>query len=287
MTKWKSSKGLRYIGTKDLENQFTPSVLLDKEGLEMKTFDLSEKIALIIGGSQGIGFAIAKGLAAAGATVIIANRKIENGQRAAESLKKEGFQAVAIPADITDKSSVESLISQVISDFKRIDILVNSAGAMVRKPIEDITEEDWEYVINTNLKGLFFCCQIAGREMIRQKKGRIINISSLRSQKMASNRSVYAISKAGVSNSTRVFAYEWAKHNITVNAIAPGTIITEFNQKHFEEHPDELAEIVKTIPRGRPGYPSDCVSAALFLASDESDFVTGQILFADGGTSIC
>ena len=104
---------------------------------------------------------------------------------------------------------------------------------------------------------------------------------------MAPNRSVYAISKGGVSNLTRAFAYEWAKHNVTVNAIAPGTIITEFNRKHFEEHPEDLAEIVKSIPRGRPGYPADCVSAALFLASDESDFVTGQILFADGGTSIC
>lgn len=253
----------------------------------MTAFDLSDKIALIIGGSQGIGLAIAKGLAAAGATIIIANRKMENGQKAAESLEKEGFKAVAIPADITDKSSVESLVSQVINDFKRIDILVNSAGAMVRKAAEDITEEDWDYVMNVNLKGLFFCCQIAGREMIRQKKGRIINISSLRSQKMAPNRSPYATSKGGVSNLTRALAYEWAKHNITVNAIAPGTIITEFNRKYFEEHPEDLAEIVKSIPKGRPGYPADCVSAALFLASDESDFVTGQILFADGGTSIC
>ena len=253
----------------------------------MKTFDLSEKIALIIGGSQGIGFAIAKGLATAGATIIIANRNIKNGQKAVKSLKEDGFQAVAIPTDITNRSSVESLISQIINDFRRIDILVNSAGAMVRKPVEDITEEDWEYVINTNLKGLFFCCQIAGREMIRQKKGKIINISSIRSQKMAPNRSVYAISKGGVTNLTRVFAYEWANQNVTVNAIAPGTIITEFNRKHFEEHPEDLTEIVKSIPKGRPGYPSDCVTAALFLASDESDFVTGQILFADGGTSIC
>ena len=253
----------------------------------MKTFDLSEKVAIVTGGSQGIGFAIAKGLAAAGATIIIANRKIENGRRAVDSLKKEGFEAVAIPTDITDKSSVESLVSKVMSDFGRIDILVNSAGAMVRKPAEDITEEDWDYVMNTNLKGLFFCCQAAGREMMRNKKGRIINISSLRSQKMAPNRSAYASSKAGVSNLTRALAYEWGKYNITVNAIAPGTIITEFNRKHFEEHPDELAEIVKSIPKGRPGYPSDCVSAAAFLASDEADFVTGQILFADGGTSIC
>lgn len=253
----------------------------------MKRFDLSGKVAIIIGGSQGIGFAIASGLAAAGATIIIANRKIESGQRAAESLSKDGFKAVAIPADITDRSSVESLISKAISDFGKIDVLVNSAGAMVRKPIEDITEQDWDYVMNTNLKGLFFCCQIAGREMVRQGKGRIINISSLRSQKMAPNRSVYAISKAGVSNLTRAFAYEWGKHGVTVNAIAPGTIITDFNRRHFEEHPDELAEIVKSIPKGRAGYPSDCVSAAVFLASDESEFVTGQVLFADGGTSIC
>jgi 2-deoxy-D-gluconate 3-dehydrogenase len=258
-----------------------------KQGGEMKTTDLSGKIALVVGGSQGIGFAIAEGLAAAGATIIIANRKIENGRRAAGSLRKEGFQATAIAADITNKSSVESLVSRVVNDYKRIDILVNSAGAMVRKPVEDITEEDWEYVINTNLKGLFFCCQIAGGEMVRQKKGRIINISSLRSQKMAPDRSVYAISKGGVSNLTRAFAYEWARHNVTVNAIAPGTIITEFNRKHFEDHPDDLDRIVSSIPKGRPGYPSDCVSAALFLASDESDFVTGQILFADGGTSIC
>jgi len=253
----------------------------------MNLFDLSPKVAIVTGGNQGIGFAIAKGLATAGATVIIANRRAAEGEKAAESLRKEGLNAVAIPSDVTSKSSVEALVAKVISDFGRIDILVNNAGVMVRKPVEDISEEDWDYVINTNLKGLFFCCQLVGREMIRNKKGRIINISSLRSQKMAANRSVYAVSKAGVSNLTRALAYEWGKHNITVNAIAPGTIITDINRKHFEDHPDELAEIIKSIPRGRAGHPSDCVSAAIFLASDASDFVTGQTLFADGGTSIC
>lgn len=253
----------------------------------MDMFDLSPKVAIVTGGNQGIGFAIARGLATAGATVVIANRRAAEGEKAAESLRKEGLNAAAIPADVTSMSSVETLVAKVISDFGRIDILVNNAGLMVRKPVEDITEEDWDSVINTNLKGMFFCCQIVGREMIRNKKGRIINISSLRSQKMAANRSVYAISKGGVFNLTRVFAYEWGKHNITVNAIAPGTIITDFNRKHFEDHPDELAEIVKSIPIGRAGNPSDCISAALFLASDASDFVTGQTLFADGGTSIC
>jgi NAD(P)-dependent dehydrogenase (short-subunit alcohol dehydrogenase family) len=261
--------------------------LYSKEELIMNMCDLSQKVAVVTGGNRGIGFAIAKGLASAGAAVVIANRRAEEGEKAAKSLRKEGLKAVAIPADITSMSSVRALVARVISDFGKIDILVNNAGLMVRKPVEDITEEDWNSVINTNLKGMFFCCQIVGREMIRNKKGRIINISSLRSQKMAPNRSVYAISKGGVSNLTRAFAYEWGKHNITVNAIAPGTIITDFNRKHFEDHPEELAEIVKSIPKGRAGNPSDCVSAAIFLASDESDFVTGQTVFADGGTSIC
>lgn len=253
----------------------------------MDMFDLSQKVAIITGGNQGIGFAIAKGLATAGATVIIANRRLAEGERAAESLRKEGLDAIAVPTDVTSRSSIEALVSSVISKFSKIDILVNNAGLMIRKPVEEITEEDWDSVMNTNLKGIFFCSQIVGQEMVRGGKGRIINISSVRSQKIASNRSVYAISKAGVSNLTRVFAYEWGKHNITVNAIAPGTIITDFNRKHFEDHPDELAEIVRSTPRGRAGDPLDCVSAALFLASDASGFVTGHILFADGGTTIC
>ncbi|MFQ5997530.1 MAG: SDR family NAD(P)-dependent oxidoreductase [Dehalococcoidales bacterium] len=253
----------------------------------MKVFDLSQKVAIVTGGNQGIGFAIAQALATAGATVVIANRRATEGEKAVESLRKEGLNAMAIPTDVTSIPSVEALVAKVISDFGKIDILVNNAGFMVRKPIEEITEEDWDNVINVNLKAMFFCSQLVGKEMIRNKKGRIINISSLRSQKMAPNRSVYAISKGGVTNVTRVFAYEWGKHNITVNAIAPGTIITDFNRQHFEDHPDELAEIVKSIPRGRAGNPSDCVTAALFLASDASDFVTGQTVFADGGTSIC
>jgi len=253
----------------------------------MEIFDLSGKIAVVTGGNQGIGFAVARGLASTGATIVIANRRAAAGQSAAESLQKDGFNAVAIPTDVTNQSSVATLVSKVTNDFGKIDILVNNAGVMVRKPVEDITEEDWDYVINTNLKGLFFCCQLVGKEMIRNKKGRIINISSVRAQKMAPNRSVYAISKAGVSNLTRVLAFEWGKYNITVNAIAPGTTITDINRKHFEERPEELREIIKSIPRGREGYPLDYVGAVIFLASDASDFVTGQTLFADGGTTIC
>ena len=253
----------------------------------MNIFDLPGRIAIVTGGNRGIGLDIARGLASAGATVVIANRGEATGQEAAETLKKEGFNATAIPTDITSLTAITRLVTKVISEFGKIDILVNNAGAMVRKAAEDITEEDWDRVINTNLKGMFFCCQMVGKEMIKRKKGRIINISSVRAKKMASNRSPYAISKAGVSNLTRVLAYEWGKHNITVNAIAPGTTITDINRKHFQEHPEELKEIIKTIPRGREGYTSDYIGAAIFLASDASDFVTGQTLFADGGTTIC
>lgn len=252
----------------------------------MNIFNLSGRIALVTGGNRGIGFGIARGLASAGATVVIANRKATEGQSAAESLKKEGLNAVAIPADVSNTSSVSALVSKVISDFGRIDILVNNAGVILRKPAEEVSEEEWDYVMNTNLKGLFFCCQLVGREMIRRKKGKIINISSVVSQIAQPQRSVYATSKAGVSHLTRALALEWGKYNINVNAIGPGVTITDINKKYFEEHPEELKKSIDATPKGREAYPSDYVGAAIFLASDASDYVTGQTLLADGGMSI-
>ena len=139
----------------------------------MELFDLCGKIAIVTGGNQGIGFAIARGLASAGAMVVIANRRVAEGQSAAESLKKEGLNAVAIPTDVSSMSSVASLVSKVVSDFGKIDILVNNAGVIIRKPVEEVTEEEWDRIVNTNLKGLFFCCQRVGREMLRSKKARV------------------------------------------------------------------------------------------------------------------
>ena len=143
----------------------------------MELFDLSGKTAIVTGGNQGIGFAIARGLASAGATVVIANRRAAEGQSAAESLKKEGLNVVAVPTDVSSMSSVTSLVSKVVSDFGKIDILVNNAGVIIRKPVEEVTEEEWDSIINTNLKGLFFCCQLVGREMLRNKKGKIIQVA--------------------------------------------------------------------------------------------------------------
>jgi len=252
----------------------------------MNLFDLSGRITIVTGGNQGIGFGIAKGLASAGATVVIANRRAPEGQKAAESLQKEGLNAVAIPTDVSNKSSVEALVAKVVKDFGKLDIMVNNAGIILRKPIEDFSEEEWDQIMNTNLRGLFFCCQLAGRVMIKRKKGKIINVSSVLSQIIQPGRSVYAVAKAGVSHLTRAFALEWGKYNINVNAIAPGTTITPLNQKYFKENPEDLKKILESVPLGREAYPSDYAGVAIFLASDASNYMTGQTLIVDGGLVI-
>jgi NAD(P)-dependent dehydrogenase (short-subunit alcohol dehydrogenase family) len=252
----------------------------------VKTFDLSGKVAVVTGGNRGIGFDIARGLAGAGATVVIANRNETEGQKAAETMKKEGFNAVAVPVDVSDTASIKAMVSSVVGDLGGIDILVNNAGITRRNPAEDVSEEEWDYIMNTNLKGLFFCSQLAGREMIKKGGGKIINLSTFRTQKIAANRSVYALSKAGVSFLTRALAFEWAKHNINVNAIAPGITLTDFNRPHFEQHPEELELFKQSIAKGRVGTPSDHVGAAIYLASDASDYMTGQVLFIDGGATL-
>ena len=253
----------------------------------MEIFDLSGRIAVVTGGNRGIGLAISRGLATAGATVVIVNRKAPEGQSAAESLRKDGLSAVAIPADVTSTSSINQMVAKVIGDLGRIDILVNNTGVVVKKPATEISEEDWDYVVNTNLKAAFFCCQTVGREMIKNNKGRIINISSNASSKQQPLRSVYSTSKAGLNHLTRALAQEWAKYNINVNVLAPSVTITDMSRKYFmEEHPEALEEHLRLTPKGRVAYPEDYVGAAVFLASDASDYVTGQILFVDGGLTL-
>ncbi len=183
--------------------------------------------------------------------------------------------------------SIEALVTKVLNDYKKIDILVNNAGIVIRKPAEEFTEEEWDRIMETNLKGMFFCCQLVGRHMIKKKKGKIINISSVVAEQVQPIRSVYAISKAGVSHLTRSLALEWSKYNINVNAIAPGVTTTEMNTRFFKEHPEVLQGFVDNIPRGRAAVPEDYAGAAIFLASDASDYITGHILVVDGGMAIC
>ena len=252
----------------------------------MELFDLKEKIAIVTGGNRGIGFAVASGLAKAGAAVVIANRNADAGQKAAEVIRHKGFRATAIPTDVSSKSSVQSLVDAVLQEFSRIDILVNSAGVIDRGPVEDFSEKQYDYIMDINLKGLFFCCQLVGKQMIKQGRGKIINISSNVSEVIQAGRVVYAASKAGVSHLTRGLALEWAGHHINVNAIGPGPTITELNRKYFEDNPADLQERIDSIPMARVGEPQDLVGAAIFLASEASNYVTGQTLLVDGGSTI-
>jgi NAD(P)-dependent dehydrogenase (short-subunit alcohol dehydrogenase family) len=252
----------------------------------MGSFDLTGRVAVVTGGSRGIGLAIAEGLAGAGAVGVIANRNAGQGEEAAAKVRSKGWKAKAISADVTQRKSVESLVSQVLKEFGRIDILVNSAAIIVRKPIVEITDEEWDSLLATNLKGIFLCCQVVGRHMIERRQGKIINISSNIIQPLQPGRGVYAITKAGLTQLTRVLAFEWASFNVHVNAIAPGPTITDLNRKFFEDHPEDLKARIQSMPIGRMGQPQDHVGAALLLASSASDFITGQTIFVDGGSNL-
>jgi NAD(P)-dependent dehydrogenase (short-subunit alcohol dehydrogenase family) len=252
----------------------------------MKLCDLSGKIAIVTGGNQGIGLAIARGLAEAGATVVIANRRAAEGQKAADMLRSEKLKALAIPVDIAKLPSIDELVKKMRDKFGKIDILVNNAGVVLRKPALDFTEAEYDRIMDINLKGTFFCCQAVGREMVRQKKGKIINVSSTVSQVAQVDRAVYAASKAGISHLTRALALEWAPFNVNVNAIGPGVTHTDINRQYFQDHPEALQAFINDIPVGRAGQVDDCIGAAVFLASDAADFITGQTLIIDGGMTI-
>jgi len=252
----------------------------------MKMFDLSGKIAVVTGGNRGIGYGIASGLAEAGATVVIANREAAEGKRVAHDLTRSGLKVSAIPADVSRLPSISEMVAQVIGQFAKIDILVNNAAVTVRKPSEDFTEEDWNVVMETDLKGLFFCSQIVGKEMIKRQRGKIINVSSVNSLIASPNRTIYCAAKGGVAQLTRALAAEWAKYGIRVNAIAPGLTITDINREYFKDRPDELEKALTHIPLAASAEVSDYAGAAVFFASDASNYVTGQTLFVDGGMTI-
>jgi NAD(P)-dependent dehydrogenase (short-subunit alcohol dehydrogenase family) len=246
------------------------------------SLDLNSRIAVVIGGTSGIGLALAKGLGEAGAHVIPTGRRSDLVQCAADKIKKMGRQTLAVTADVTDRASLEALLRAVSTEFGRVDILVNSAGCTKRTPTLDVSQEEWNNILETNLSGTLRACQVFGRKMIEQGYGRIINIASLASFLGMYEVAAYAASKAAVAALTKTLAVEWARYGVCVNAIAPGVFRTDLNSALLDGTPRGQEFLLRT-PMRRFGKPEELVGAAVFLASDSASFVTGHLLAVDGG----
>ncbi len=251
--------------------------------MSIPDFSLDGEVALITGGRRGIGKAIAVAFAEAGADVavcdLVAGGELEG---VAEEIRGLGRRSLAIPADATRKADVDKVVQQVAGQLGAIDILVNNAGIDIPGSFLDVTEEVWDRVINTNLKGYFLFAQAVGRKMVERHKGNIINIASQFAFRTDRDMGIYAISKAGVVMLTRVLARELASHGIRANAIAPAMVKTELNRQRWTDQAF-LAQYVASVPLGRVGETSDLVGAALFLASGASRYITGHTIVVDGG----
>jgi NAD(P)-dependent dehydrogenase (short-subunit alcohol dehydrogenase family) len=246
-------------------------------------FRLDGKVALVTGGARGLGRTMAAALAEAGADVALTGRTLGPCENvASEIAAATGRQCRAYQADVTRAADVEGLASAVEADFGRVDILVNNAGTNIRGSIEQLTEADWDTVVDTNLKGPFLCARAIGPSMVRRQWGRVINLGSVLGVIALAGRAPYASSKAGIINLTRVLALEWAGTGVTANAICPGAFGTEMNRQLLDD-PVKYQEFVKRIPMGRWGDPEELAGAVVFLASDAATYVTGSALFVDGG----
>jgi NAD(P)-dependent dehydrogenase (short-subunit alcohol dehydrogenase family) len=244
--------------------------------------DLNSKIAVVVGGTSGIGRTLAIGLARAGADVVATGRREDLVSSAAEEIQKLGRKSLVVTCDVGSRESVEALHSAVCAKFGHVDILLYAAGTTKRAPTLDVSEEEWNTIFETNLMGMVRACQIFGRKMIERKSGKIISIASVSSGRGFFEVAAYAASKAGVVSLTKTLAVEWAKHGVNVNAIAPGVFRTDLNKALLDGTPRGQEFIVRT-PMRRFGQLEELVGAAVYLSSDAASFVTGHVLAVDGG----
>jgi len=244
--------------------------------------DLASRTAVVIGGTSGIGLALAKGLAEAGAHVVPSGRRMDHIESAVDAIRERGRRSLAVACDVTNRASLQTLHDAVCAEFGGVDILVNCAGTTKRVPVLEVSEDEWNCILETNLNGTLRACQIFGRTMIERQYGCIINIASLSSFAGWYEVAAYGASKTAVASLTKSLAVEWATHGVCVNAIVPGVFRTQLNTELLDGTPRGQELLLRT-PMRRFGKVEELVGAAVFLASDAASFVTGHLLVVDGG----
>ncbi|WP_352297611.1 glucose 1-dehydrogenase [Pseudoalteromonas sp. 20-MNA-CIBAN-0454] len=247
-------------------------------------FDLTNNVAVITGASRGLGQYFARALAKSGADLVLTARNVDDLKDIVDEISKLGVQVLALPLDVNNQNSIKKMVIEAIAYYGKIDILVNNAGCNIRKPALNVSWDDWELVVNTNLRGAFFVAQAVAKHMVKENYGRIINIGSVTSVSGFAGLAPYCASRGGIKQLTMSLADDWGQSGVTVNCLAPGWFETAQNKVLYENE-EWLSYICDRIPLGRPGQPHDLDGAVVFLASKSSEYITGQTLLVDGGIS--